>query len=48
MTVRDGPHRGHAARNEYRVVLATVPLPASPIETKSGLAFRLARCLVHG
>ena len=27
----------HAARNEYRVVLATMPFPANPMETKTGL-----------
>jgi hypothetical protein len=25
-------------RNEYRMVLATMPLPASPMDTKTGLA----------
>jgi hypothetical protein len=26
----------HAARNEYRMVLATMPFPASPMETYTG------------
>ena len=37
MTVRDGPHRGHAARNEYRTVRATMPFPVNPMETHTGL-----------
>jgi len=37
---RDGvPDRAHhAAANEYRIVLAAMPLPASPMETKTGAA----------
>src|ERR1039458_5527307 len=27
----------HAGRNEYRIVLATMPFPANPMETKTGL-----------
>ena len=30
------PH--HAARSEYKMVLATMPLPANPMEKKSGLS----------
>jgi hypothetical protein len=30
------PH--HAARSEYKMVLATVPFPARPIEKKTGLS----------
>jgi hypothetical protein len=26
----------HAARNEYRIVLATMPFPANPMETNTG------------
>jgi hypothetical protein len=39
--------RLRAVRSEDMVVLATVPLSASTITTKSGLAPRLARCLMH-
>lgn len=28
----------HAARNEYRMLLATMPLPAKPTDTKTGVA----------
>ena len=28
----------HAGRNEYRMVLATLPFPANPMETKTGLS----------
>jgi hypothetical protein len=29
---------GDAARNEYRMALATMPLPAKPMEKKTGLS----------
>ena len=29
---------GDAGRNEYRMVLATMPFPAKPMETKTGLS----------
>ena len=29
-----------AARNEYKIVLATVPFPASPMDTTTGFARR--------
>ena len=28
----------HAARNEYRIVLAMIPFPANPMDTNTGLA----------
>jgi hypothetical protein len=31
----EGVH--HAARNEYRMVLAVIPFPANPMETRTGL-----------
>jgi hypothetical protein len=34
--VAEFPH--HAARSEYRMVLATMPFPANPMETKTGLS----------